>query len=114
MQSFRGGPLRAEEEVYRHHWVLFPYDLAEFVSPWQGFEGVKNFSRGDAERRMLEIGSMNSRDQAGDQDLIGGVTVSRHGSHSHFCVLVVPSLHASAAVELREGAFIKLFCEPIW
>jgi hypothetical protein len=52
VQSFRDGPLMAKEEECRHRWVLFPYDLAVFVSQWQGFEGGDVFlSRGDAMSR---------------------------------------------------------------
>ncbi|MDB5346794.1 MAG: hypothetical protein JWP89_5171 [Schlesneria sp.] len=54
VQSFRGALLSAEEEVCRHHCVLFPYDLAEFVSPWQGFAGAADFLSRSTESRREE------------------------------------------------------------
>jgi hypothetical protein len=39
---------------------------------------VKVFPREVAERGKLEVAGMSFRDQAGDQDLISGVTVGRH------------------------------------
>jgi hypothetical protein len=81
VRSFCGGSLKAEEEIYRHHWVLFPYDLAEFVSPWQGFQGGDRFFKRKcdvADRKVTEIGGMSARGQAGDQGLFGGEAVGRH------------------------------------
>ncbi len=66
-QSISGGQLRAEAEVCGHHWVPFPYDLAEFVSPWQGFRGGDSFftgKRGVADRKVTEIAGIRARGQA--------------------------------------------------
>jgi hypothetical protein len=73
VQSFRGGQFRAEDEVCRHHWTLFPYDLAEFVSPWQGFQGGDDFftrKREVADRKVTEIAGISDRGQSGDWALM--------------------------------------------
>jgi hypothetical protein len=54
----------ADEEVYGHHGVLFPYDLAEFVSPWQGFRGGGDFFTGKrevADRKVTKIAGVSAR-----------------------------------------------------
>ena len=74
-------PIQAEAEGCGGHWVLFPYDLAEFVSPWQGFEGGKIFSREDAKSRRRvrsEIAGLNFEVEAGERGLSCGVTFCRH------------------------------------
>jgi hypothetical protein len=46
---------------------LFPYDLAEFVSPWQGFQGGDDFFTGKrevADRKVTEIAGTSARGQA--------------------------------------------------
>ncbi len=72
-QAFTGSPLRAEEQVYRDHWAEFPYDLAEFVSPWQGFRGGDSFFTGKcevADRKVTEIAGISARGQSGDWALM--------------------------------------------
>jgi hypothetical protein len=68
VQSFCS-QIRAVDEVRWDHWVLFPYDLAEFVSPWQGFQGGDSFFTGKrevADRKVTEIAGMSARGQSGD------------------------------------------------
>ncbi len=108
--------MKAEVEVCRDRRAEFPYDLAEFVSPWQGFGGGDSFFTGKrsvADRKVTEIAGISARGQSGDWALIGGVTVGRHVVTFFFPGAVSSKqVRADAAVELCGGALIKLCCEP--